>query len=149
MKNTLVTLLLILSSIVSYSQVYTFDFYSHTSYTNTNPGLVVLLNDNWSNDIQYEGSGSGYHVTYIYDVYNSTIETIERDSLGAIVESLNTVDDIDVILNDERLLYVYNPRLSKYSLFYFDAKGIPYFVVEDSNGNGFFSSDKDFIYRVD
>lgn len=47
MRTTLVTLSLLFTSFMSYSQVYTFDFYAHSSYTDGKPYQIVVLNDNW------------------------------------------------------------------------------------------------------
>lgn len=150
MKNTLVILSLLFTSFMSYSQVYTFDFYAHNSYTNGNPGQIVVLNENWQDNIEYTGSGSGYHVRYVIDAQNGTFETFIIDYGGeSVIGEEYTLEYVDILVSFDDLLQVYNPVSEKSSLFYFNKEGIPYFIVEDSNGEGKFSGDDDFTYRVD
>lgn len=149
MKNTLVTLLLILSSIVSYSQVYTFDFYAHNSYINGTPGQIVVLNDNWQENIEYTGSGGDYHFRYVIDSQNQTFETFIIDYGELISGKEYGLEYVDILVSSNDLLHVYNPVSGKTSLFYFNKEGIPYFIVEDSNGKGKFSSEEDFTYLID
>ena len=149
MKNTLVILSLLFTSFMSYSQVYTFDFYAHNSYTNGNPGQIVVLNENWQDNIEYTGSGNGYHVRYVIDVQNGTFETFIIDYGELVSGEEYTLEYVDVLVSFDDLLQVYNPVSEKSSLFYFNKEGIPYFIVEDSNGEGKFSGDDDFTYRVD
>jgi len=149
MKNTLVILSLLFTSFMSYSQVYTFDFYAHNSYTNGNPGQIVVLNENWQDNIEYTGSGNGYHVRYVIDVQNGTFETFIIDYGELVSGEEYTLEYVDILVSFKDLLQVYNPVSEKTSLFYFNKEGIPYFIVEDSNGEGKFSGDDDFTYRVD
>ena len=150
MKYTLVILSLLFTSFMSYSQVYTFDFYAHNSYTNGNPGQIVVLNDNWQDNIEYTGSGNGYHVRYVIDAHNGTFETFIIDYGGeSVIGEEYTLEYVDILVSFDDLLQVYNPVSEKSSLFYFNKEGIPYFIVEDSNGKGKFSSDEDFTYLID
>lgn len=149
MKNTLITLSLLFTSFISYSQVYTFDFYAHNSYINGNPGQIVVLNDNWQDNIEYTGSGDGYHVRYVIDAQNKTFETFIVDYGELVSGEEHTLEYVDILVSFEDLLQVYNPVSEKSSLFYFNKEGIPYFIVEDSNGKGKFSSDEDFTYLID
>jgi len=150
MKYTLVILSLLFTSFMSYSQVYTFDFYAHNSYTNGNPGQIVVLNENWQDNIEYTGSGNGYHVRYVIDAHNGTFETFIIDYGGeSVIGEEYTLEYVDILVSFDDLLQVYNPVSEKSSLFYFNKEGIPYFIVEDSNGEGKFSGDDDFTYRVD
>jgi len=149
MKNTLVILSLLFTSFMSYSQVYTFDFYAHNSYTNGNPGQIVVLNENWQDNIEYTGSGNGYHVRYVIDVQNGTFETFIIDYGELVSGEEYTLEYVDVLVSFDDLLQVYNPVSEKSSLFYFNKEGIPYFIVEDSNGEGKFSGDDDFTYQID
>jgi len=150
MKNTLVILSLLFTSFMSYSQVYTFDFYAHNSYTNGNPGQIVVLNENWQDNIEYTGSGNGYHVRYVIDAHNGTFETFIIDYGGeSVIGEEYTLEYVDILVSFDDLLQVYNPVSEKSSLFYFNKEGIPYFIVEDSNGKGKFSSDEDFTYLID
>ena len=148
MKNTLITLSLLFATIVCNSQVYTFDFYAHNSYTNGNPGQIVVLNENWQGNIEYTGSGDGYHVRYIIDAQNQTFETFIIDYGELISGKEYTLEYVDILVSDGDLLRVYNPVSGKTSLFYFNKEGIPYFIVEDSDGKGKFSSDEDFNYLI-
>jgi len=143
------TLSLLFISLVSYSQVYTFDFYAHNSYTNGNPGQVVVLNENWQDNIEYTGSGDGYHLRYIIDAQNGTFETIIIDYGELIIGEEYTLEYVDILISLDSLLQVFNPVSEKTSLFYFNKEGIPYFVVEDSNGDGKFSGGDDFTYHID
>jgi len=143
------TLSLLFISFVSYSQVYTFDFYAHNSYTNGNPGQVVVLNENWQDNIEYTGSGDGYHLRYIIDAQNGTFETIIIDYGELIIGEEYTLEYVDILISLDSLLQVFNPVSEKTSLFYFNKEGIPYFVVEDSNGDGKFSGGDDFTYHID
>jgi len=150
MKNTLVILSLLFTSFMSYSQVYTFDFYAHNSYTNGNPGQIVVLNENWQDNIEYTGSGNGYHVRYVIDAHNGTFETFIIDYGGeSVIGEEYTLEYVDILVSFDDLLQVYNPVSEKSSLFYFNKEGIPYFIVEDSNGEGKFSGDDDFTYQID
>ena len=150
MKNTLVILSLLFTSFMSYSQVYTFDFYAHNSYTNGNPGQIVVLNENWQDNIEYTGSGNGYHVRYVIDAHNGTFETFIIDYGGeSVIGEEYTLEYVDILVSFDDLLQVYNPVSEKSSLFYFNKEGIPYFIVEDSNGKGKFSSEEDFTYLID
>jgi len=149
MRYTLVILSLLFTSFMSYSQVYTFDFYAHNSYTNGNPGQIVVLNENWQDNIEYTGSGNGYHVRYVIDVQNGTFETFIIDYGELVSGEEYTLEYVDILVSFKDLLQVYNPVSEKTSLFYFNKEGIPYFIVEDSNGEGKFSGDDDFTYRVD
>ena len=149
MKNTLVILSLLFTSFMSYSQVYTFDFYAHNSYTNGNPGQIVVLNENWQDNIEYTGSGNGYHIRYVIDAQNGTFETFIIDYGELVSGEEYTLEYVDVLVSFDDLLQVYNPVSEKSSLFYFNKEGIPYFIVEDSNGKGKFSSDEDFTYLID
>ena len=149
MKNTLVILSLLFTSFMSYSQVYTFDFYAHNSYTNGNPGQIVVLNENWQDNIEYTGSGNGYHIRYVIDAQNGTFETFIIDYGELVSGEEYTLEYVDILVSFKDLLQVYNPVSEKTSLFYFNKEGIPYFIVEDSNGEGKFSGDDDFTYRVD
>ena len=149
MKNTLITLSLLFSTIVCNSQVYTFDFYAHNSYVNGIPGQIVVLNDNWQDNIEYTGSGDGYHVRYVIDAKNQTFETFIVDYGELISGEEYTLEYVKILSSSDSLLRVYNPVSEKTSLFYFNKEGIPYFIVEDSNGKGKFSSDKDFTYLID
>ena len=150
MKNTLITLSLLFTSFISYSQVYTFDFYAHNSYKNGNPGQIVVLNDNWQDNIEYTGSGDGYHVRYVIDAQNWTFETFIIDYGGeSVIGEEYTLEYVDILVSFKDLLQVYNPVSEKTSLFYFNKEGIPYFIVEDSNGKGKFSGDVDFTYQID
>ena len=150
MKNTLITLSLLFTSFISYSQVYTFDFYSHNSYINGNPGQIVVLNDNWQDNIEYTGSGDGYHVRYVIDAQNWTFETFIIDYGGeSVIGKEYTLEYVVVLESLDKYLHVYNPVSEKTSLFYFNKEGIPYFIVEDSNGKGKFSGDDDFTYQID
>ena len=148
MKNTLITLSLLFTSLVSFSQIYTFDFYAHNSYTNGNPGQIVVLNDNWQDNIEYTGSGDGYHVRYIIDAQNWTFETIIIDYGELISGEEYTLENVEILSYSDKLLHVYNPVSEKTSLFYFNEKGVPFFIVENSNGEGKFSGDDDFTYRI-
>lgn len=148
MKNTLITLSLLFTSLVSYSQVYTFDFYSHNSYVNSSPGQIIVLNDNWQDDIEYTGSGGDYHVRYVIDSQNQTFETFILDYGELINGEKYTLEYVEVLVSFNDLLQVYNPVSKKTSLFYFNKEGIPYFIVEDSSGKGKFSSDEDFSYFI-
>jgi len=143
------TLSLLFISFVSYSQVYTFDFYAHNSYTNGNPGQVVVLNENWQDNIEYTGSGDGYHLRYIIDAQSGTFETIIIDYGELIIGEEYTLEYVDILISLDSLLQVFNPVSEKTSLFYFNKEGIPYFVVEDSNGDGKFSGGDDFTYHID
>ena len=149
MKYTLVILSLLFTSFMSYSQVYTFDFYAHNSYTNGNPGQIVVLNENWQDNIEYTGSGNGYHIRYVIDAQNGTFETFIIDYGELVSGEEYTLEYVDILVSFKDLLQVYNPVSEKTSLFYFNKEGIPYFIVEDSNGEGKFSGDDDFTYRVD
>ena len=149
MKNTLITLSLLFTSFISYSQVYTFDFYAHNSYTNGNPGQIVVLNDNWQDNIEYTGSGDGYHYRYVIDAQSQTFETFIIDYGELISGEKYTIEYVVVLESLDKCLHVYNPVSEKTSLFYFNKEGIPYFIVEDSNGKGKFSSDEDFTYHID
>jgi len=150
MRYTLVILSLLFTSFMSYSQVYTFDFYAHNSYTNGNPGQIVVLNDNWQDNIEYTGSGNGYHVRYVIDAHNGTFETFIIDYGGeSVIGEEYTLEYVDILVSFDDLLQVYNPVSEKSSLFYFNKEGIPYFIVEDSNGEGKFSGDDDFTYQID
>ena len=150
MKYTLVILSLLFTSFMSYSQVYTFDFYAHNSYTNGNPGQIVVLNENWQDNIEYTGSGNGYHVRYVIDAHNGTFETFIIDYGGeSVIGEEYTLEYVDILVSFDDLLQVYNPVSEKSSLFYFNKEGIPYFIVEDSNGEGKFSGDDDFTYQID
>jgi hypothetical protein len=150
MKNTLITLSLLFTSLVSFSQIYTFDFYAHNSYTNGNPGQIVVLNDNWQDNIEYTGSGDGYHVRYVIDAQNWTFETFIIDYGGeSVIGKEYTLEYVVVLESLDKYLHVYNPVSEKTSLFYFNKEGIPYFIVEDSNGKGKFSGDDDFTYQID
>ena len=150
MKNTLVILSLLFTSFMSYSQVYTFDFYAHNSYTNGNPGQIVVLNENWQDNIEYTGSGNGYHIRYVIDAQNGTFETFIIDYGGeSVIGEEYTLEYVDILVSFDDLLQVYNPVSEKSSLFYFNKEGIPYFIVEDSNGKGKFSSEEDFTYLID
>ena len=150
MRYTLVILSLLFTSFMSYSQVYTFDFYAHNSYTNGNPGQIVVLNDNWQDNIEYTGSGDGYHVRYVIDAQNWTFETFIIDYGGeSIVGEDYTLEYVEILSSSDKLLYVYNPVSEKTSLFYFNKEGIPYFIVEDLNGDGKFSGGDDFTYHID
>lgn len=131
------------------SQVYTFDYFAHTDYVNKEPGQVVLLNDNWENKIDYVSSGNGYHITYIYNVINGTVETIERDDEGNSIPEYNVIDDIDVLYSDSVMLHVFNPSKGLFTLFYFNEQKIPYLLVEDLDGIGFFATDDEFTYHID
>ena len=113
MKNTLVTLLLILSSIVSYSQVYTFDFYAHNSYINGTPGQIVVLNDNWQENIEYTGSGGDYHFRYVIDSQNQTFETFIIDYGELISGKEYGLEYVDILVSSNDLLHVYNPVSGK------------------------------------
>jgi len=143
------TLSLLFISFVSYSQVYTFDFYAHNSYINGNPGQVVVLNENWQDNIEYTGSGDGYHLRYIIDAQSGTFETIIIDYGELIIGEEYTLEYVDILISLDSLLQVFNPVSEKTSLFYFNKEGIPYFVVEDSNGDGKFSGGDDFTYHID
>jgi len=143
------TLSLLFISFVSYSQVYTFDFYAHNSYTNGNPGQVVVLNENWQDNIEYTGSGDGYHLRYIIDAQNGTFETIIIDYGELIIGEEYTLEYVDILISLDSLLQVFNPVSEKTSLFYFNKEGIPYFIVEDLNGDGKFSGGDDFTYHID
>ena len=150
MRYTLVILSLLFTSFMSYSQVYTFDFYAHNSYTNGNPGQIVVLNENWQDNIEYTGSGNGYHVRYVIDAHNGTFETFIIDYGGeSVIGEEYTLEYVDILVSFDDLLQVYNPVSEKSSLFYFNKEGIPYFIVEDSNGEGKFSGDDDFTYQID
>jgi hypothetical protein len=148
MKNTLITLSLLFTSLVSFSQIYTFDFYAHNSYTNGNPGQIVVLNDNWQDNIEYTGSGDGYHVRYVIDAQNWTFETIIIDYGELISGEEYTLENVEILSYSDKYLHVYNPVSEKTSLFYFNEKGVPFFIVENSNGEGKFSGDDDFTYRI-
>ena len=149
MRYTLVILSLLFTSFMSYSQVYTFDFYAHNSYVNGNPGQIVVLNENWQDNIEYTGSGNGYHVRYVIDAQNGTFETFIIDYGGeSVIGEEYTLEYVDISVSFDDLLQVYNPVSEKSSLFYFNKEGIPYFIVEDSNGEGKFSCDKDFNYFI-
>ena len=143
------TLSLLFISLVSYSQVYTFDFYAHNSYINGNPGQVVVLNENWQDNIEYTGSGDGYHLRYIIDAQNGTFETIIIDYGELIIGEEYTLEYVDILISLDSLLQVFNPVSEKTSLFYFNKEGIPYFIVEDLNGDGKFSGGDDFTYHID
>ena len=143
------TLSLLFISLVSYSQVYTFDFYAHNSYTNGNPGQVVVLNENWQDNIEYTGSGDGYHLRYIIDAQSGTFETIIIDYGELIIGEEYTLEYVDILISLDSLLQVFNPVSEKTSLFYFNKEGIPYFIVEDLNGDGKFSGGDDFTYHID
>ena len=143
------TLSLLFISFVSYSQVYTFDFYAHNSYINGNPGQVVVLNENWQDNIEYTGSGDGYHLRYIIDAQNGTFETIIIDYGELIIGEEYTLEYVDILISLDSLLQVFNPVSEKTSLFYFNKEGIPYFIVEDLNGDGKFSGGDDFTYHID
>ncbi len=150
MKNTLITLSLLFTSLVSFSQIYTFDFYAHNSYINKTPGQVVVLNENWQDNIEYTGSGDGYHVRYVIDAQNWTFETFIIDYGGeSVIGKEYTLEYVVVLESLDKYLHVYNPVSEKTSLFYFNKEGIPYFIVEDSNGKGKFSGDDDFTYQID
>ena len=150
MRNTIIIIYLLLTSITGYSQVYTFDFYAHNSYTNGNPGQIIVLNDNWQDNIEYTGSGDGYHVRYIIDAQNQTFETFIIDYGGeSVIGEEYTLEYIDILVSDYDLLHVYNPVSEKTSLFYFNEEGIPHFIVEDSDGKGKFSLGDDLRYRID
>jgi len=143
------TLSLLFISLVSYSQVYTFDFYAHNSYINGNPGQVVVLNENWQDNIEYTGSGDGYHLRYIIDAQSGTFETIIIDYGELIIGEEYTLEYVDILISLDSLLQVFNPVSEKTSLFYFNKEGIPYFIVEDLNGDGKFSGGDDFTYHID
>jgi len=150
MKNTLITLSLLFTCLVASSQVYTFDFYAHNNYVNGTPGQVVVLNDNWQDNIEYTGSGDGYHVRYVIDAQNWTFETFIIDYGGeSVIGEEHTLEYVEILSSSDKSLHVYNPVSEKTSLFYFNKEGIPYFIVEDSNGEGFFSGDDDFTYQID
>jgi len=145
----LITILSLLVNFVVSSQIYTFDFYAHNSYVNGTPGQIVVLNDNWQGNIEYTGSGDGYHVRYVIDAQNWTFETFIIDYGGeSIVGEDYTLEYVEILSSSDKLLYVYNPVSEKTSLFYFNKEGIPYFIVEDSNGEGKFSVDDDFTYQI-
>ena len=146
----LITILSLLVNFVVSSQIYTFDFYAHNSYVNGTPGQIVVLNDNWQDNIEYTGSGDGYHVRYVIDAQNWTFETFIIDYGGeSVIGEEYTLEYVDILVSFDDLLQVYNPVSEKSSLFYFNKEGIPYFIVEDSNGEGKFSGDIDFTYQID
>ena len=146
----LITILSLLVNFVVSSQIYTFDFYAHNSYVNGTPGQIVVLNDNWQDNIEYTGSGNGYHVRYVIDAHNGTFETFIIDYGGeSVIGEEYTLEYVDILVSFDDLLQVYNPVSEKSSLFYFNKEGIPYFIVEDSNGEGKFSGDDDFTYQID
>jgi len=145
----LITILSLLVNFVVSSQIYTFDFYAHNSYVNGTPGQIVVLNDNWQDNIEYTGSGDGYHVRYVIDAQNWTFETFIIDYGGELIAGEDyTLEYVEILSSSDKLLYVYNPVSEKTSLFYFNKEGIPYFIVEDSNGEGKFSGDDDFTYQI-
>jgi len=148
MKNTFITLSLLFITFISYSQVYTFDFYAHNSYINGKPGQIIVLNDNWQENIEYTGSGDGYHVRYVIDAYNQTFETFIIDYGELVIGEEYTIQGVEILSSHHDLLHVYNPILKRMSLFYFNEKGVPFFIVEDSDGNGKFSGGEDFSYRI-
>ena len=148
MKHLITILSLFVSFVVS-AQIYTFDFYAHNSYVNGTPGQIVVLNDNWQDNIEYTGSGDGYHVRYVIDAQNWTFETFIIDYGGELIAGEDyTLEYVEILSSSDKLLYVYNPVSEKTSLFYFNKEGIPYFIVEDSNGEGKFSGDDDFTYQI-
>jgi len=146
----LITILSLLVNFVVSSQIYTFDFYAHNSYVNGTPGQIVVLNDNWQDNIEYTGSGDGYHVRYVIDSQNWTFETFIIDYGGkSVIGEEYTLEYVEILSSSDKLLHVYNPVSEKTSLFYLNKEGIPYFIVEDSNGKGKFSSEEDFTYLID
>ena len=148
MKNTFITLSLLFITFISYSQVYTFDFYAHNSYINEKPGQIIVLNDNWQENIEYTGSGDGYHVRYVIDAYNQTFETFIIDYGELVIGEEYTIQGVEILSSHHDLLHVYNPILKRTSLFYFNEEGVPFFIVEDLDGNGKFSGGEDFSYRI-
>lgn len=148
MKNLTFLFTVLLFSIKVQSQVFEIQRSSHTSYMNPNPGQIVVLNNNWQDNIEYIGSGWGYDVTYIYDFNKNEVEVIERDSLGNVIEEEGLITSFNVIFSDDKSFYVFNPTVEKFSMFYFDDNGVPHLLVENLKGKGFFVSGKDMNLKI-
>jgi len=69
---------------------------------NSNPGQIVVSNNNWQDNIEYIGSGGGYDITYIYNFNTNEVEVIERDSLGNVIEEESLITSFNVILSNNR-----------------------------------------------
>lgn len=150
MINHLLLFALLLSGVqtVAFGQVYTFDFFAHNSYQNEKPGEIIVLNDQWQENITYTGSGDGYHVRYIIDVNQATFETFICDRGGLVSGEDYTLEHINVLTSGPDLLHLYNPGSKKTSLFYIGLNGDPTFVVENADGKGKFSIEEDFTYSI-
>jgi len=150
MKIRVLPLAILLAGIhsIAFGQVFTFDFFAHNSYTNETPGEVIVMNDQWQNSITYTGSGDGYHVRYVIDTDNSTIETFICDYGQLVTGAEYTLEHIDVLASRHNYLHLYNPVSKKTSLFYLDENGDPTFIVENADGKGKFSIGEDFSYFI-
>lgn len=149
MKKSISFLLSVFSVMCGYSQVFTFDFYSHTSYVNNEPGQVILLNENWEEKIDYIGSGNDYHMKYVFDMDNSTLTTYTSNENGTLNEEYHSFEDIFIhSVGDDHFL-VFNPYSEMFNMFYIDDNGVPFLVVESINGEGFFTTNNEFTYTVD
>lgn len=149
MKYFLVTALAWYSTTATvWTQVYTFDYFAHTDYINKEPGEVILLRNNWEEKIEYTSSGKGYHITYIYNVGQGTVETLAKDSLGNSIADYHIIDPIEVLYSDSAMLHVFNPEKGLFSLFYLNERHVPYLVIETLDGHGFFTTDDEFTYQI-
>jgi|LauGreDrversion4_2_1035121.scaffolds.fasta_scaffold70340_3 hypothetical protein len=132
----------------SNAQVFTLQQFAHTSYVNKQPGQIVVMNENWRNHVEYVGSGSGYDCTYIYNLRNNTVTCFERDSLGRLVEDSFFTRDIQIISSGDNFFYVFNPSISKFSLFFFDDWKVPHLLVENLDGKGYFMKGDDMVVQI-